>query len=261
MSSLYPHSLYSYLDIFLVFLRLGGLFLLVPAFSHQTIPPMVKLVLAFALSLAIYPIVRPFLGGLPNGVSSLIGAVTRETAIGFLMGFAAYITFEAINLSAQFVGYQMGLGTAGLMDPQNQAQVSVVVPLHGWLALMIFLVSDMHHQILGLFVQSFEITRASSLEGFTGMGMLNAFTLITGKLFFIAVQMAAPFTLLILAINVAIGVLSRMMPQMNMMLFSFSITILLSFAGLYVVAPELLSYLDTTLGEIGADVLGILKVL
>lgn len=261
MTSLYPTHWAAYLDVLLVFFRFLGLFLLVPVFSHNAVPAPVRLLIALSLSLAIYPVVRPFLGGVPEGLGAFVGGAIRETAIGFLMGFTAYLTFEAIGLAAQFVGYQMGLGTVSLMDPQSNAQVSIWVPLHTWLTLMIFLIGDMHHHLLFLLTSSFEITRAITPVGFTGTGVLNVLLMTTGKLFWIAVQMAAPFTLLILAVNVMVGVLSRLMPQMNIILFSFSITILLGFATMYLVAPEMLSFLDGTLGEMSADVAGVLKAL
>lgn len=261
MTSLYPTDLAAYLDIALVFFRLLGFFLLVPVFSHQAVPATIRLLLALSLSLAIYPVVRPFLGGTPNEVGSLVAAVLRECTVGFLMGFTAYLTFEAIGLAAQFVGYQMGLGTAGLMDPQTQSQVSIWVPLHAWLTLMIFLIGDMHHELLYLLTMSFEVTRQFTFESFLRTGVLNVMLVTTGKLFWIAVQMAAPFTFLILAVNVMVGILSRLMPQMNILLFSFSITILLGFGAMYLVAPELLSFLDGTLGEMSTDVAGVLKAL
>lgn len=261
MSALYPQIWTAYLDIVLVFVRLLGFFLLVPAFSHQSIPPMVKLAFALSLSLVVYPLVRPWLGGVPLTTGGMVASVLKESVIGFLMGFAAYVTFEAINLSAQFVGYQMGLGTAALIDPQSHANVSVWVPLHGWLALMVFLVADLHHTMLALFISSFEVTKAVDLATMGGPALLAAFVACTTKLFLIAVQMAAPFTFLILGVNVAVGVLSRLMPQMNMMLFSFSLTILLGFGGLYVIAPEILDYLDGTLGEMSADIMGLIRTL
>lgn len=261
MSSLYPQVLQSYLDIFLVFVRLLGFFVLVPVFSHQTISPHIKLAVALSLSLVIYPLVRPFLGGVPLSTGGMIASVLRETVIGFLMGFVAYVTFEGINLSAQFVGVQMGLGTAGLMDPQNHSNVSVWVPIHSWLALMVFLLTDMHHTMIGLFVSSFELTKTVELSSFGGQPLLNAFVATSTKLFVIAVQMAAPFTFLILGMNVVMGMLSRLMPQMNMMLFSFSLTILLGFGGLYLVAPELIDYFENHFSEFGSEVVGILRTL
>ncbi len=261
MTALYPGAWTQILDLVLVFLRLLGLFLLVPVFSHASIPVTIRLLTALALSLAVYPLVHPFLGAVPTTLTGLVGGALRESVVGLLMGFIAYLTFEAIELAAQFVGYQMGLGAAGLMDPQNHAQVSVIVPLHTWLALMIFLVANFHHEFIRLFVVSFEITQRSQFQSWDGPGMLNAFFTVTAKLFIVAVQMAAPFTLLILGMNIALGLFARLLPQINMLLFSFSLTVFLGFSGLYVVAPDLLHYIEGLLGEMSNDVISVLRVL
>ena len=159
MTTLYPPHWQSYLDIFLIFLRLTGFFLLIPGFSHRAVPNSVRILFAMAFSLAIYSLVRGSVVSVTDSVSSLVLASLREVSVGLLMGFAAYITFEAINLGAQFVGYQMGLGTAGLIDPQHQSNESIMVPLHSWLALMMFFIGDFHHEMLRLFVSSFVVTR------------------------------------------------------------------------------------------------------
>jgi flagellar biosynthetic protein FliR len=195
-----------------------------------------------------------------NGsLASVVGGALRETAVGFLMGFGAYITFEGINLGAQLVGYQMGFGTVSLMDPQNQSQVSIMVPLQGWLALMVFFLTDMHYELIHVFISSFHVTHALTASAWNSGALAKAVMLVTGKLFVLAIQIAAPFTLVMLLCNVAIGVLSRLMPQMNVMLFSFPITILLGLSALYLFAPDLLGYLESALGDMSADLMTLLK--
>jgi flagellar biosynthesis protein FliR len=262
MNQLYPQDASSYLSILIIFLRLLGLFLLVPGFSHQTIPNSVKMALALSLSLALYPMLSPVLPHVTNSLGDLALIAIRESAIGFLMGFAAYLTFEGIALGAQFVGYQMGFGTAGIIDPQNQAQVSILVPLHGWLMLMMFFLTDMHHNLLKLFVMSFEVTKGYlGTDVIVSPQLFQTFLGLTTKLFILAIQMAAPFTLLILCCNVAVGVLSRLLPQMNILLFSFPITILLGFCGLYILAPDLLSHFELVLQGMTDDVINVLRTI
>jgi flagellar biosynthetic protein FliR len=260
MSYFYPENWVSHMNILVIFVRFMGFFILVPGFSHHTIPPTFKTLLAMALSLALYPLLGRYLPALSFDLGSLAVVAIRESAIGLLMGFAADITFEAVNLAGQMIGYQMGFGSVGLMDPQNHAQVSIIVPLQGWLLLMVFFLTDMHHQLLRLFVMSFEVTRGLEIN-LVSQGMMKLFVSISGRLFFLAVQMAAPFTLLTLAVNLAMGVLSRLLPQMNVLLFTFPITMLLGFVTLYLIAPEMLEYLESLLGEITSDVSLLLRTL
>lgn len=262
MSAIFPTSLLSYLNILGIFLRLLGFFMLVPGFSHRTIPPMVKLLLALVVALALYPLLAARLESLPlESLSGLVTLVLRETILGFLMGFVAYLTFEAIHLAAQFIGFQMGFGAAGLVDPVNHSQVSVLVPLTGWVALMVFFLTDMHHNLLVLFVRSFEITHSIELQSFSTLAVAKLLIQKTGELFIVAVKIAAPYTFLVLATNAAVGILSRLLPQMQMLLFVFPVTIFLGICGLYLLAPDLIDYFQGVMDQMGQDVILLLRTI
>lgn len=249
------------LQMAIVFLRLLGFFLFVPVFSDRAIPGMVKILLAVALTFALYPVVRPMLGAVPSDLSGLTAMVLRETAIGFAMGFVAYLTFEGIQLAAQFLGYQMGFGFVGLVDPVNQTQTSVLVPLHRWVAIVVFLIADFHHDLFTLFVRSFEVSTTLTTSFIDNKNLMAFLMAQVGHLFAIAVQMAAPLALVILATQVTVGVLARLMPQMNIILFSFPISILLGIAGMYIVAPEMINYLNNLLGQMSGNVMELLRIL
>jgi len=260
MKELYPNDLMQYLNVLQVFLRLLGLFLLMPGFSHNNIPPRVKILFALVLSLALYPILKDQIGPLPLSLAGLGGVALRESAVGLLMGFAAYVTFEGVALASQFIGTQMGFGAAGIVDPINQSQTSILVALQGWLILMVFFFTDMHHRVLQVFVMSYDVTGHFAHQDFATAAVLAEFIRITGKLFIMAVQMAAPFTLLIMASNVAVGILSRMLPQMNILLFSFPITILLGLCTIYFLAPDLLAYIENVLYEMLGDMTSMMRI-
>jgi flagellar biosynthesis protein FliR len=261
MTALYPTNPLAYLGILLVFFRLLGLFLFVPGFSHSAIPTPVKVLLALTVSLALHPVVKKHITVNEASIALYFADVIRETVVGLLMGFVAYATFEAINLGAQFVGYQMGLGTLSMLDPDDSAQVSAMVPFQAWIALMVFFASDMHHSVLQLFTESFRVTSGMSTEHFASPALLKFFIGITAKLFGLAIQLAAPITLLILGCNIVIGMLSRMMPQMNILLFSFPITLMLGFTGLYLVAPEFIDTIESMLGEISSEMMQLIRIL
>ncbi|GAG67536.1 unnamed protein product [marine sediment metagenome] len=183
MASLYPDSWDSYLNIFTVFLRVLGLFVMVPGFSHKSIPMQFKVIFALGMSLAVYPIVAPYLPPVPETLGGLVLLSLRETIIGLLMGMIAYITFEAIHLGAQFIGYQIGMGTAGLIDPVNSSSVSPLVPLHGWIALILFFVLDMHHSLLLVFFTSFEVSNSFDAGTFGSTALLNLFISASANIF------------------------------------------------------------------------------
>lgn len=261
MTALYPNDWMSYLGVFTVFVRVLGFFLLVPGFSHKTIPVNIRVLLCLSLSLAFYPLVKKSMGTFPETWGGITLLALSESGVGLLMGFVCYLTYESIHLGAQIVGYQMGFGTAGLIDPQNQSNESLLVPLHSWLALLVIFTTDFHHHLLKLFLMSYVATQKLQSMSFNHQETFQLITQVSGKLFVLAIQMGAPFTLLILSCNVVMGVLSRLMPQLNVMLFSFPITILLGFCALYLLAPEILEYIRNLLDEMGQNCILLLKTL
>ena len=259
MTSLYPNDWMAYLGGFTVFVRVLGFFMLVPGFSHKTIPVNIRILLCLSLSLAFYPIVKSSVGAIPGTWGGIVILVLKESGVGLLMGFICYITYEAIHLAAQIVGYQMGFGTAGLIDPQNQSNESLLVPLHSWLALLVLFTTDMHHHLLKLFLMSYVATQKLQIESFSNIETFNLVVNVSGNLFALAIQMGAPFTLMILSCNLVMGVLSRLMPQLNVMLLSFPVTILLGFCGLYLLAPEILDFMANLLQEMGQNCVLLLR--
>ena len=261
MTALYPNNWMAYLGVFIVFVRVLGFFLLVPGFSHKTVPVNVRVLLCLSLSLAFYPLVKNFIGIFPETWGGIFVLTIKESGVGLLMGFVCYLTYEAIHLAAQMVGYQMGFGTAGLIDPQNQSSESLLVPLHGWLAILIMFTTDLHHHLLKLFLMSYVATQKIHLSSFTSVDVFRLLSTVSGNLFVLAIQMGAPFTLLILTCNAVMGVLSRLMPQLNVMLFSFPLTILLGFCALWLLAPEILEYLGNLLNLMGENCITLIRTL
>lgn len=259
MNALYPSNPLQYLSVLVIFLRVLGLFLMVPIFSHRAIPMTVKVLLALSLSLALHPVIRPYLDPVSGDLGRLAWVALRETAVGLAMGLVASFTFEAINLGAHFVGFQMGFGTATLLDPQNQASVSVMTPFQSWLAIMVFLLGDFHHGVLAVFVRSFEVTALLDTVVWGSSTLLQHLISATGQLFVLSVQMAAPFTFLMLGCNALVGMLSRLLPQMNILLFSFPVTITLGLGAMYILCPELLDYFERILSDVSFQIANMLK--
>lgn len=255
---LFPKDWQAYLDILLVFFRLMGFMLLVPILSHKAIPPTVKILLSLSLSLAIYPIVKHQLPPLPNQIEGLVLAVLREGFFGAIMGFVAYLTFEGIALGAHFTGYQMGLGTAGLLDPHADVSSSVLTALYGWAAILIFLMADLHHVLIANFTASFGVTRELTMAHVSTPQPLIT---LTGRLFLLAIQMAAPFTLILLGCQVVFSILARLMPQLNVLVFSFPVTLLAGLLGLYFLSPELIDGMEGILQDASSDMLLLLRSL
>ncbi len=259
MSELITFWVNNALGVLIVFFRIFGLFLLLPVFSHRVMSGIIKIIFSLALSFAIYPIVEEHIIIPSNSFLMLFILVIKESLIGFLMGFVVYVTFEAISLAAQFVGYQMGFGVVSLIDPQNQSQVSIMVPLHWWMAALIFILSDIHHEVISILVGSYSYD--FSIVSFSGQPFINFITNLTSKLFTLTIQIGAPVGIIMLLSNFGIGVLGRLMPQMNILLFSFPITILLGIFAMYLISPDLIAFMETNLEEVSNEIMELFRTI
>ena len=192
--------------------RLIGVFLFAPIFGHGAVPARVRLGIALALAywIASTLSVDPGAPGFSLGF-----ALLREATIGLAIGFAASIVFSGFSLMGEYAAMQGGLGAAAVLDPSTGTNSVVLTSLMGGLAGLVFLATEGHHLLLrGVFL-SFEALPVGGPGpdpfGFAQLGKLGA------VVFEVGVKLAAPFTAVMLVSNLAVGMLGRAIPQLNLM--------------------------------------------
>lgn len=197
----------------LVFPRIAGLLVAFPLLSARALPVHIRALLAFGLAWAFLPLV-PKAVTLPIGNELMWGiAIVREALIGLSTGWVAQVLLASVPVASQVLGYQMGLGIATVMDPAGQHQIGVIAQFLQLLALWLFLSVDGHHwALLGIFgAWSPNIETWFSL---TPQVLLDA----GRQVFSGALALAAPALLILLFVQVGLGIMARMMPQMNIFL-------------------------------------------
>lgn len=223
----------------LVTLRTGCLLVFWPVWDHRLVPLPVKAASLLALSFCLTPVVATQLPPWPPSLLGLLLLVGREVLLGFSLGLALRFLLMGVQMAGNLVSLQMGFGMITLMDPQSPAQNTVLGDLMLRIAVLLFLVGDGHHFLLRLVVRSFsEVPMGAEL---TLSGSLFPWLAGLGRLMWqVAVKLAAPFMALFFLVQVALGLVSRAVPQVQVMLLSFPLTIAL---GLFT-----LSVLLTLLG-------------
>jgi flagellar biosynthetic protein FliR len=199
--------------LLLIFLRIGGMIMTLPVFDGKSIPILFKAGLALAMSIVLLPVLN--LGLTPVAVLSAVfglGAL-GEILIGAIMGFSIKLLFAGVQLAGQLAGFQMGIGIANVFDPVTSAQVSVIGQFNNLLAMLIFLVINAHHAFLRGVAESFRIV--PPLGTYVGAGPAGALIDAAGNLFIIAVQVGAPVIVALMLSNIALGIMARTVPQMN----------------------------------------------
>lgn len=206
----------------LVLARLGGLVLAAPVFGHALVPVRVRAALAGILAVVLTPAVTPA-HPLPATLGGLAGAAAVETALGALIGFVAQLVFAGVALGGQLAGIHMGFGLANLVDPSTHAQVTIIAEWEQFIALIVFLVLDVHHLLLQAVLASFRLAPPGGVV-LAGAGLQTVFD-VAGDVFGVGVRIAAPVLIVLLMTNAALGVLARTIPQLNVFVVGFSVNV------------------------------------
>lgn len=223
--------------------RILALLVSAPPFNNEGLNTQARLVAGLAIALAITPALPPIPAMDPaSGLGLLI--LAQQMAIGLTMGFSMRLVFSAIDMAGTMVSNQMGLGFATAYDPQSAAQTAVISEFLGMLALLIFLAINGHLMILATLGRSFTVLPigTSSIASASWSNIANA----GGLIFSSGVLLSLPVVVALLIANIALGVLGRVAPQLNLMAIGFPITIVLGFGALIVS----LSYLADPLQQL-----------
>ncbi len=218
----------------LLTMRIGGIMLTAPVFSHRSIPRRIAISMTLGLSVILLPIF--FETALPQttGLIDLGILCLKEIFVGVLIGLVFSVIFLGVRLAGSIVGYQIGFAMVNVVDPNSSIQVSILGEFWFLVATLIFLTINGHHIIISGLVDSFRIIPLGMATPSGGVG--EWFLKYTSFVFVLGLKFAAPVILTILLIEVAMGILARTMPQMNIFIVGFPLKI---FTGLLMIGVSL----------------------
>lgn len=246
----------------LVLARMVGLMLIAPIFGSRLVPVRVRASVALFFSIALLPAVP---AGATQTIASfqdpvwLMIAFAMETAIGFLIGLVAQFVFAGVQMAGQLAGISMGVGLANLVDPQTQERVTSLAQWQNLIALLLFLSVDGHHMLIRTVAQSLRLLPLG-VQAVGGPGIGIVLTM-AGGIFVIAMKIAAPVLVLILMINGALGVLTKMIPQLNVMVVGFGLNVAAGFFILGASQPFTFRILEGAFGGLAGVLAHLLRAL
>lgn len=216
------------------FLRVLGLFTTAPIFSTRAVPIRARIAMAALIALCAQATLpaQPVIG---MNDPAAFGVLLQQIGIGMAIGFASRLVFTAIELAGELVGLQMGLNFAAFFNPMSGGQTSAVSSFMGNVAMLLFIVINGHLTVLMAVVKSFEAfpLGGSVLEA---LGRVRLYELGT-DVFASALWIALPMIGLLLFVNLILGVISRVAPQMNIYAIGFPVTLTAGLAGIALVLP------------------------
>jgi flagellar biosynthesis protein FliR len=219
----------------LVFLRVIAFVIAWPVFGTQVVPTPVKVLLALVLSMVIFPVIGFKNADLIKINDQIIFMAVRELILGLLLGYLLRFFFFAISIGGELVGVSSGLASAQIFNPAMGTQSNVMEQGYLILATLFFLAMNGHHLFLQGLAQSYELVpiadTAIKYQGFASIS--TAFR----EAFLMGIKMASPIVLAVFIANLTMGVLGRAVPQLNVMVMSFQVTIVITVAVFFITVP------------------------
>ena len=236
------------LGFFLVFVRVGVIFSIVPFFSAEIIPRRIVAIISFMLSLILLPVVPMAHVNSDNiGVFYILMLLFHEFLVGLCLGLAIDIIFAGIQMAGQLAGFQMGFAIVNVIDPMTGVNAPVTSNFLYIVSFLVFLVLDGHYLLIKGMVESFRLIPIDI--ALPSQGFLFAPVAYGAKMFIIALKVSAPVIGVLLLVNVAFALVARAVPQMNVFLMSFPIVIIAGLISLIVVLKLLAPVLSISLGH------------
>ena len=223
----------------LVFIRVSIIMMFIPVFGSPVVPWITKMGFCGFLALIVASSLNTDVSGLGNGelFMSIVTDFLMATAVGLIIRFI----FDGIQLAGEYISYQMGLTVMNVIDPLSNTQISIISQLKQLLALLIFFIINGHHYLIKAMVSSFEYIPV----GFhvVSKEFLKEIIIISSRIFLIALKLSSPILVAMFVTNVAMGIIARAMPQINIFMLSFPIYIGLCLIIMSIFMPFILRFI------------------
>ena len=216
------------LTYFLVFARVGAMLMLLPGFGTMGVPARVRLVLALAISLALAPTVQNLYPAItPSSVIQLTLLILQEVTCGILVGAMAAVIMSGLQVAGFLIASQIGLSYAQTIDPTQNTQGAVVGNFMTLLGVVSIFATDLHHLAIGAIAGSYKMLPPGGHLPTGDMAQL-VIRLVSGS-FALGFQLAAPFLVFGFAVYAGLGVLAKVMPQLQIFFVAVPINIVAGF--------------------------------
>jgi len=218
------------------FLRTLAVFSSAPILSSRSFPVRARVALAFFVAWAAQPsLANQVVIGIND--PGAMGAVMQQVGVGLAIGFSVRVVLAAVELAGEVVGFQMGLGFASFFDPMMNTQSSAVAGFLGQLGMFMFVVMNGHLLVLLTVIESFNAFPVDQ-NFLQAIGQMKLYELGT-DLFATGLWMSLPMVGMLMFTNLALGIVSRVAPQMNIYAIGFPITLSVGLIGLAATLPML----------------------
>lgn len=237
MQELLNLNLYQFL---MVFLRLGSAIMLMPGFMSSYISINIRLCTALTLTIVLIPIISPSLPIAPQNTTTLLTYILQEITIGVFLGVIMQVLYYALNLAGSLAGQAIGFGNAQIFDPTSQTQSIVVETFFSIIAITIIFLTDIHHLMISAIVDSYYLFPVE--EPLPWGDMANQTSKMINSSFIMGFKLGSPFVAFTIIFYTGMGLVSRLMPQLNIFFLSLPLQIYLGLGLLFITTPIIIMW-------------------
>ncbi len=248
LSGLLPDHVWPFL---LTFARVGAMMMLLPVIGEMMVSPRFRLGLALATSLLLTPMNAASVPLMPETILGLAGLLVTEIVVGIALGGAARLVMSALQVAGSVIAMQTGLGFAMAIDPTQGAQSALVSTFLTLLAITLIFATGMHHLLIGAVHGSYLLFAPGVMP--ESADLLELVIHMAAGAFTLGIQMSAPFLVFGLVFYLGTGVISKMMPQVQIFFLTMPANILIGFTLLASLLALMMTwFLDSFAAEIGS---------
>jgi flagellar biosynthetic protein FliR len=240
---------FTFTQILLGFSRASGLMIAAPIFQSRIIQGRIKVLFALALALVVAPYVRSDLDLNHYTTMMALFTLVQELLVGLIMGFMVNLAFHAVQIGGYFADISMGFGIVNVIDPNTGAQMPVMGQFNYILATMIFLAINGHHTLIRSLIQSYEVIKPGMF--FIKKEAVGIFVNAFANMFYLGFKIGIPIMGAVFLTDVALGIIAKLVPQVNVFVIGFSIKIILGFVLLIFFIPVYVMLIASIFGNSG----------
>ena len=243
----------------LVLSRIAGIFAAMPVFGGHRVPLRIKVVTVVMITLVCFPSLKIIIPETPTDVFALGALLLREVMVGLILAFITQIIFSAVEFSGQILGMQMGFTMSSIIDPSMGNQTQIMSVMQTLLATLMFFSLNIHHIFIRAIIDSFSTIPIGGWH--LNAEIISFLVRRTTDVFIIGVRLAAPVMVSLLLTSVALGIMARSFPQMNIFMISMPLNIGIGFVVLGVTLTIFFHVLEVSFGQLNGQISTLFKLM
>jgi len=228
-------------------MRMTGFFLINPLFGRQNVPQYIKIGFSFLIAIIMYNTIDISGFSSVGGVYSYVQDIVIEFLTGLILGFISYAIFTAIYVAGQLIDMQIGFGMINILDPVSNIQVPLTSNFYFIMSMVVFLSLNGHHSLIKGLFESYKHIPLGSAN--LGSEVVSKAVEVSGNVLEIGFQIAAPVTAAIIITEIALGVVSRTIPQFNLFVVGIPLKIAVGLIIIIVTIPIFMELLGSLFSD------------